>query len=126
MRVALDELVAPLLEIEERHEFARTMLHLGALLAVQPRDETQELRARELLVDERAIGNEPELRLRRYRILRDIDPRDLHLAARRLQYAGDHAQRGRLARAVRPDEAEQLARRHVQVDRIDRREIPVF
>src|ERR1019366_7121509 len=106
MRVALDELVAPLLEIEERHEFARPVLHLGTLLAVQPRNEAQELRAGELFVYERAIGNEPELRLRRDRVLGDVDPSDPDCAASRLQNSGDHAQRGRLPGAVRPDDPE--------------------
>ena len=68
VRVALDQLVAPLLEVEERHQLARAVLDLGTLLAVQPRDEAQELRAGELLVDERPVGNEAELRLRRDRV----------------------------------------------------------
>src|ERR1044072_4611228 len=59
--VALDQLVAPLLEIEQGEQLARAMLDMIAFLVVQTSDESQELTARELLVDEWAIGNETEL-----------------------------------------------------------------
>ena len=107
--VALDQLVAPLLEIEQREQLARAVLDLRPVLVVQPGDEAQELGARQLLVDERAVGNEAELALRGDRIGDDIDAADVHGAARRPQDAGDHAQRRRLAGAVGPEEAEQLA-----------------
>ena len=44
---------------------------------------------------------------------------DLHHAACRLEDAGDHAQRRRLPRAVGPEEAEQFAGRHLEIDAID-------
>jgi hypothetical protein len=42
------------------------------------------------------------------------------VAGGRVQHAGEHLQRGRLARAVRPDVAERLASLHGQVDVVDR------
>ena len=41
--VALDQLVAPFLEIEQRQQLARAVLDLVALLPVQAGDEAQEL-----------------------------------------------------------------------------------
>ena len=63
----------------------------------------------------------PSLHLRGDRIGRDVDAADVDRAARRLQDAGDHAQRRRLAGAVRAEKAEQLARRHLEIDRRRRR-----
>ena len=61
--VALHQFVAPLLEVEQRQQLAGAVLHLGALLVVEAGHEPQELGAGELLVDERAVGNEPQLHL---------------------------------------------------------------
>ena len=75
--VALDQLVAPLLEIEQREQLARAMLDLRALLVVQSGDEAEELGAGQLLVDERAVGDESELALRGDRIGDDVDAADV-------------------------------------------------
>ena len=64
MAVALDELVAPFLEIEQRQQLAAAVLDVLSVLTVQPGDETQKLDAGELLVDERPVGDEAELPLR--------------------------------------------------------------
>ena len=72
--VALDELVAPILEIEQRQQLARAMLDLRPVLIVQAGDESQELRAGQLLIDEGAVGDESEPLLRADRI-RQRDPR---------------------------------------------------
>src|SRR6185436_7710248 len=58
--VALDQLVTPLLEIEECQQLAATTFDLGTGLAVQARDEAQKFDTRELLVDERSVGNESQ------------------------------------------------------------------
>ena len=60
-------------------------------------------------------------------VRRDADGRaavDLDLALRRLVEAGDHAQRGRLAAAGRAEQGEELARAHVEIDRVDRDQLP--
>ena len=117
--VALHELVAPLLEIEEREQLAGTMLHLEPALIVQAGDKPKELRARELLVDEGPIGDEAELRFRRARVNDDVDARDLDAPRGRPQYAGDHPEGCRLPGAVRPEEAEELTARHGEIDAVD-------
>src|SRR5258706_13509292 len=55
--VALDQLVGPFLEIEQRHQLATTVLDFVAVLAVQARHEPEKFRAGKLLIDERAIRN---------------------------------------------------------------------
>ena len=126
MAVALHELVAPLLEVEQREQLARAVLDLRPVLVVQAGDEAQELGAGELLVDERAVGDESEPLLGADRIASArstpaIDDR----AGRRAEDPGDHAEGGRLSGAVGPEEAEQLTARHLEVDRVDRGEAAV-
>ncbi len=118
--VALDQLVAPFVEIEQREELARAMLDHRPVLLVQPRDESKKLGAGQLLIDERPIGDEAQLALGGDWICRDVDPADLHGAAGRSQNAGNDAQRRRLPGAIRAEEAEQLSARHLEIDRVHR------
>src|SRR5438309_10957402 len=98
------------------------MLHLRPALIVQAGDESQELGAGELLIYERAIGNESELRLGRAGILDDIGSRYLDASAGWPENASDHPERRRLAGAVGSKEPEQFSARNGEVDRIDRGE----
>ena len=123
--VALHQLVAPILEIEQRQQLPRAMLHLGAFLIVQAGHEAQELRAGQLLIDEWAVGNESEPLLRTDRIGEKIHAGDGDLSVRRTQDAGDHAQRRGLAGTIGSEKAEQLAAGHFEVDRVHRGEAAV-
>ena len=58
MAVALDQLVAPRLEIKEGEQLARALLDLGPGLPVEAGHESQELRAAQLLINERPIRDE--------------------------------------------------------------------
>ena len=114
--VALHQLVAPLLEVEQREQLARAVLDLRPFLIVQAGDEAQELRARELLVDERPVGDEAELALRGDRIGGDVDAADRApcrssaAGCRRSCAASSSSRRrsGRGSRTARP--------RHFEVD----------
>ena len=117
--VRLGELVLPGRQVEQLEQLVHAALDGRALLAVQRRDEAQELGAGELVVDERAVGDEAHPRLRLARLPLQVVAADLDHAARRLEDAGDHAQRRRLAGAVGAEEAEQLARRHLEIDAVD-------
>jgi hypothetical protein len=119
MAVRLGELVLPGREVEEPEQFVHPPLDDRALLAVERRDEAQELRAGELVVDKRAIGNESHPRLCLARLPLKIVAADLYHATCWLEDAGDHAQRRRLPGAVGPEEAEQFAGRHLEIDAID-------
>src|SRR4029079_13499389 len=117
--VALDELVGPILEIEQRHQLASAVLDLVSVLSVQSGDETKEFRAGELVVDEGSVGNEAELRFRGQGILCEADSRGWSVPTRRLANPGDHAQRGRLSSAVGPEKSEQLAVGNAQINGIN-------
>jgi hypothetical protein len=123
--VALDELVAPFLEVEQRQQLARSALHRRALVAIEARHEAQELHRGELLVDERPVGNEAQRRLGGRWILGDVDTGDAHPAAARPQDAGDHAERRGLPGAVGPEKAKELPTRHREVDRVHGRKAAV-
>jgi hypothetical protein len=118
MAVALHELVAPGLEIEQRQQLTGAVLHLGALLVVQAGDEAQKLCAGELLIYERAVRDEAELHLGPHRILRQVHTGNGHLATGRAQDAGDHAERRRFSGAVRPEKSEQLPAWNFEIDRV--------
>src|SRR5688500_10859358 len=124
--VALDQLVAPLLEIEQRQQLTRAVLHARTFLVIETRDELQEFAAREFFINERPIGDEAELHLRDDGIHRDVDAADLDAAARGTQNAGDHPEGRRLAGAIGAEKAEQLAARHFQVDARDGGEVSVL
>src|SRR4051794_23539604 len=112
MAVALDELVTPFLEVKQREQLSPTVLDLLSLLVVKSGDEAKKLRAGQLLIYERAVGDEPELALRRNRLRNDVDATDFDGAAARTQNPRNHAQRRRLSGAVGAEKAEQLTARH--------------
>ena len=59
-------------------------------------------------------------------VLVGVETQNLKRAARACRYSADHAHRRRRARPIRPEEAEGLARRDLERDAVDRREIPVL
>jgi hypothetical protein len=61
--VRFGELVLPGAEIEDLQQLVDAPLHLRPVLAVQRRREAEELAAGELVVDERAVGDEADPRL---------------------------------------------------------------
>ncbi len=126
MAVALDQLVGPFLEIEQRHQLATAVLDLVAILSVQASHEAEKLGPGQLFVDERAVGNEAQLRFRGERILSEIDSREMDAPRRRLENSRDHAKRRRLARAIGAQESEQLAVGNGQINGINGRERAVF
>ena len=89
-----------------------------AVDAVQARVEAQELAGRQLFVDEGPVRNEAERCFRRFRVRRQIVSVDEDAAGGRFQQAGDHADGGGLARAVRAEESVNLAGRHLERDAV--------
>src|SRR6476646_6577633 len=102
------------------------MLQLVTVLPVQSADESQELGARQLLVDERPIGDESQTRFGGERVPGQVDSSEVDAARGWLQNSSDHAQCGRFPRAVGAEESEELAVGNGEIDRVDRRERTVF
>ena len=87
--------------------------------------EAQELARGQLLVDEGAVGDEAQGGLGRLRLAREVVAIDGDAARGGLEEAGDDADGGGLARAVGPEEAVDLARRHGEAHAVHGREGPV-
>ena len=82
---------------------------LRALQAVGPRIEIQILVDGHVVVRGERVGHVADAAARILRLLADGDAVDEHVALGRLFQRGDDAHGGGLARAVRPDEAEDVA-----------------
>jgi hypothetical protein len=123
--VGLGQLILPAGELEQLQQLVDTPLDRGSLLAIQGGREAEKLTTGQLVVDEGPIRNEAEASLGLERPAQDVDSADLNRSAGRPENAGDHAKGGRLPRAVRAQEAEQLAGRNDQVDVVDGGELSV-
>ena len=88
--------------------------------AVEPAEEHQVLPAAEDLVDGRLLAAEPDAPPHLVRDGCDVDAGDLRAAAVGAQQGGEDPHRGRLARAVRPEQPADRALRHVEVESVER------
>ena len=82
---------------------------IEVLDAVEPRDEPQMLLDGEVLEEVRLVRHERQSSLRRDRVGDDVMTVDRDAAGRGSQNAGERTQRGRLPRAVRTDQSDDLA-----------------
>jgi hypothetical protein len=90
----------------------------GVRQAVQPADEQQVLARAEVRVQRRAVRDVTEVPLRLQRRAGHVVAGYPHHAAGRRREPDQRAHRRRLARAVRPQEAEDLAAAHGEVERV--------
>src|SRR5437762_39800 len=119
MAVSLDQLVLPARQLEHLEELGDAALDDVAFLSIQSRHETQELGAGEFVVHERSIRNKSEPHLGGERVDVHVVAAEEHAALRRPQNAGDHPQRGRLARAVGAEASVQHTAGDVEADVVD-------
>jgi hypothetical protein len=90
----------------------RPGLALGQRRAAQAVDATEEaqvLAHAEVVVQAEALAHVADPALHGLGVARDVDAQDVGAAARRRQQTAQHPDRRRLARAVGPEEAEDLA-----------------
>ena len=90
--------------------------------AEQVRVEDHVLFHGQVLVQPEALRHVADLVLHRLRFARHVVARHARAALARVHQAAQHAQRGRLARAVRTHQPEDLALRHRQVEMVHRRQ----
>ena len=93
---------------------------LGLRHLVQVGVEVQVLEHRHVGVQAEALRHVGDDVLHAFRVTRHADAAERRVAGRRTQHAGQHAQRRCLAGAVGADQAEQLAARHIEAQRIHR------
>ena len=117
-----DRLAAPLPQAHEPKEALSLRVRGRLVQAVQRREEHQVVPGRLALVHARLLGEDADRRADLGVVLPEGVPRDLGAAGGRRDECAQQAQRGRLARAVRPEVAEHLALAHLEVDAIDRGE----
>ena len=101
---------------------------LGALApghVLDLRHERHVARGRHLGIERRRLGQVADRAARERRLPEDVMPPDHRLAVRRRQEAGQHAHGRGLARAVRPEEADDFPRRHLEVEATHRLEVAV-
>src|SRR5688572_21277190 len=100
MAVTLDQRMLPVGQLEEFEQLVGARFGLLALAAPESAHETQELGTRQFLIDRWPVRDVPEQSLGRDRLLHQVVPTERDPAGTWLQYAGNHANRGGLARAV--------------------------
>ncbi len=123
--VGLDQLVLPARQLEHLEQLGDAALDDIAFLSIKPGNEAQELGAGELVVHERPVGNEAEPHLGGERIGVHVVAAEQDAALCRSQNAGDHAQRRRLAGAVRAKASVEDAAGDVEADVVNRDEAAV-
>src|SRR5262249_6813510 len=85
-----------------------------------PGAEPEVLLGGQVEVECRLLEDDADLTADAERLALDVEAGDPRRAARRLEQRRQHPDRGRLAGAVRAEEAEELAGTDVEVDRVDR------
>src|SRR6266542_659278 len=123
--VALDQLVAPFVEIEQRQQLPASAIDVPSVLVEEPAYESEEFCAGELFIDERAVRDVAEYPLGGDRIACYVHASDSDGAGGRKENTGNHPQGRCLSGAIWPDESEQLPFRDFQVKGVDGREGPV-
>ena len=110
------QLVAVVVEVEAIEERLHPLLDDARLHPEDVADELHEFDRGELVVSVGKVGHVGETRLGFLGIFLNIESCDRCAAGARLQQAGEHLDRGGLARAVRPEECEELALRDIEVE----------
>src|ERR1700687_4381561 len=123
--VAGEEVVAALVQIEEFQQRLDPAIAKASLDVIEVAGKLQELSGAELVVEGRGIRHVPNAGLRPLRLRHDVDARYPGRAARRPEQADQHLDRGRLAGAVGPQEAEELPWSHLQVQVLHGRQAAV-
>jgi hypothetical protein len=124
VRQVPDLLAEDLREAAHLDDRARPLLERRVVELAEVAGEAQVLEHAHLEVQRRALRQVPEGLPDLQGLVEDVVPVDARRARRRRDEAREDAHRGRLARAVRPEKAHDLAAAHFEVDLVDRTERP--
>src|SRR6266545_2635032 len=120
LREVGDQLAPVVGQAEELEELDRAPSGLRPRQPVHPPRELQVLLAGEPLVERELLGQDPDHALHPQQVLAEPHPLDHRVARGGPQQAGQHLDRGALARSVRAQEAEEAAAGHPEREVIDR------
>ena len=115
-RVGADAPIGRVVDVNPVEQRVGALLALGARKSVQGRLKPDELAAGHERVERRLLERDADRLADLARLGDDVVARDLRGAARGAQERGEHADRGRLAGAVRAEEGVDLALGDVEVD----------
>src|SRR5574338_634130 len=122
-RKALRALPRPVGQTDDLQHLVHPLPQGRALHAVQAAEEAQVLACREVRVDGQVLRHVADGALQRGGSRAELLAVDQHLAPVAGQDAADHGDGGRLAGAVRPEQAVRLSRRDLEADAVDRRPV---
>ena len=119
LRQGIDRLLQHALKVQARDRIVEAPLAKVAFEVTHVRNEFEELVHAHLAVARRAFRQVAHDPLGLQRLLLDVEAADRGAARSRRKEAGEHLHRGRLAGAVRAEEAEHLPRLDLEADAID-------
>src|SRR6266571_2735753 len=120
LRVVGDQLAPVVGQAEELEELGRAPPGLRPRQPVHAPRELQVLLPGEPLVERKLLGQDPDHPLHPQQVLAEPHPLDHRVARGGPQQAGQHLDRGALARSVRAQEAEEAAAGHPEREVVDR------
>ena len=118
-RIRLRDAVARVLEVELGEQLVRATPRLGARQLVEAPEHPEVLAAGEVLVDRCVLAREADQLADGLRLARHVEPSHACAPVVGLQKRREDAHRRRLARAVRPEQAEDRALLHLEVDAVE-------
>ena len=118
VRKILRELEPVVVEMKSLEQLAGAPLDRRAIHAENIADKLHEFRRRQLVVEEGEIRHVGEQCLRLRRLAVHVEAPNPHLAGARPEQPGEHPDRRRFPRRVRPEKGEEFAGRHLEIDLI--------
>ena len=125
-RVRPDLVAAAIREADLAEDLVDRLLRGLAVQPVEARGVAQVRAAGHVVVEADGIGQVADPAFDLARIARRVEPDDTGLALGRFGQPEQHEDRGRLAGAVLPEQPEDLAAAHLEVEAVDRRELAVL
>ena len=124
-RVGADQAVGGVAEVEALQQLGGAGARLALGQVVEAADHLQVLGPGEVFVDRRVLAGEADLGPQLRRLAGDVEAGDAGAAAVGREQGGEDADRGRLAGAVGPEQAEHGAGGDPQVDPVERAHVAV-
>ena len=124
-RVGADEAVGGFVEVEALQQLGGAGARLALRQVVEAADHLQVLGPGQVLVHRRVLTGEADLGPQPRRLAGDVEAGDAGAAAVGREQRGEDADRGRLAGAVGPEQAEHGAGRDLQIDAVERPHVAV-
>ena len=121
----LDQIVGAIAQVELDQEMIDPLAQRGPGEAVEMPLMREVLAHPQFLVEARRLKDDAEPAAQGAGIAQEVEPENAGRAARRPNEGGENAEEGRLAAAVRPEQAEDFARRDAERDVVEREAVAI-